>query len=115
MYHISNASFSKPEDVKHSPAGLHVYKIISKKTCILKGYGICHHFFYFLRNLSSATAEFLQCGAHYLHVKWPNFSINPAEQDNNKFVLRLKLFFTRLFIVLYNKLLNIKSKVFQNS
>jgi len=43
----SNASSSKPEDVKHSPAGLHVYKIISMRTCILKSYGICQHFFYF--------------------------------------------------------------------
>jgi len=69
MYHLSNAPSSEPEDVTHSPAGLHVYIIISKRTCILKSYGICQQFFYFLRNLSSATAEFLQCGAHYLRVK----------------------------------------------
>jgi len=114
IYHLSNASSSNPKDVTHSTAGLHVYKVISRRTCILKSYGICQHFSIFLRHLSSATAEFLQCGAHYLHVKWPNFSIITAEQDSNRGVLWLELFFTSLFIVLYHKLLNVKSKVFQN-
>jgi len=36
MYHLSNASSSKPENVKHNPVGRHVYKIVYKRTCILK-------------------------------------------------------------------------------